>query len=267
MSIGRVIAAGALVLLVTSQAGLAQTPDEGHGASPSSAALHADTDIAVAAQPSRGQVRGGGRAAPPRNWRVRLSGHAGITSFTASDSFEAVLGTSNGPVYGGGAGVLIGRHLFVDVQVSRFSADGERAFVTDALDVFPLGIPATVTTTPVDVSVGWRFAPGPPRPGRVPPAAGGSGFRPVPFVGGGIGLLQYEEVSDFGKPGDDVSDSHSSYHVLGGLELPITRTFGASVDALYRWVPDALGEGGVSAVYGDTDLGGLTFRVRVTVTF
>ncbi len=220
-----------------------------------------DAQTSVAAQ--RGQRAPGS----PRPVRIRLSGHAGVTSFTASDSFETILGSSSGAVYGGGAGVLIGRWIFVDVQVSRFSAEGERVFVTDSLEVFPLGIPTTVTTTPVDVSVGWRFAPGPPRPGA--PAAGARrpGFRPVPFVGGGVGVLQYEEVADFAEAGDNVSESHSSYHVLGGVELPVTSRFGASVDVLHRWVPDALGEGGVSAAYGDTDLGGFTFRVRATVTF
>lgn len=196
--------------------------------------------------------------------RVRLSGHLGYTTFTASDTFEAVLDKSGGPVYGGGVGVLLGRRLFVDVQVSRFSADGERVFVTDDLQVFPLGIPTTVTTTPIDVSVGWRFAPGAPRPGLAPAR---QGFRPVPFVGGGVGLLQYDETADFAESGDDVSDSFGSYHVLGGVELPFTSRIGASVDGLYRWVPDAIGEGGASAVFGDTDLGGLTIRVRATFTF
>ncbi len=195
--------------------------------------------------------------------RVRLSGHVGLTSFTASDSFEAVLDTSSGPVYGGGAGLLIGRHLFVDVQVSRFSADGQRVFVTDDLEVFPLGIPATVSVTPVDISAGWRFTPGPPRPG----GAARRGLRLVPFAGGGIGVVQYRETADFARPGDDVSDSFTSYHVLGGLELPFTGTFGASLDGLYRWVPDALGQDGVSAAYGETDLGGFTLRVRATFTF
>lgn len=227
-------------------------------------ALAQDADTA-AEQPPRRPVRvGPDRIARPEPMvRARLSGHVGFTSFTASDSFEAVLDTSSGPTYGGGGGLLIGRHLFVDVQVSRFSADGERVFVTDDLEVFPLGIPTTVSVTPVDVSAGWRFVPGPPRAGAPPRR----GFRPIPFAGGGLGVVQYRETADFAEPGDDVSDSFGSYHVLGGVELPFTRTFGASLDGLYRWVPDALGEAGVSKAYGETDLGGFTFRVRATFTF
>src|SRR5690606_3690191 len=128
----------------------------------------------------------------------------------------------------------------------RFSADGERVFVTDDLDVFPLGIPTTVSVTPVDVTAGWRFTPAPRRPGAAP-AAQRRGMRVVPFVGGGVGVVQYRETADFAEAGDDASDSFGSYHVLGGVEIPFTRRLGASVDGLYRWVPDALGEDGVSA--------------------
>jgi hypothetical protein len=237
-----------------------------------------DARLGEAAQVRR--TRPARRSGAPRTTRVRLAGHLGFTTFAASDTFEAVLGSSTGAVLGGGGGVLIGRHLFVDVQLSRFSADGERVFVTDAREVFPLGIPTTVTVTPIDVSVGWRFTPGPPRPGAPRPGTprrgtqrpgarppGGPGFRPVPFGGGGLGTVRYREVSDFAQPGDDVSSAFLSYHVLGGLELPITRRFGAAVEGLYRWVPDALGDAGASAVYGETDLGGATIRVKATVTF
>lgn len=197
--------------------------------------------------------------------RLRVSGHAGLTGFAATDSFDAILGTTSGATYGGGAGVLLGRHLFVDAQVSRFSADGERVFVTNDRQVFQLGIPTTVTVTPFDLSVGWRFTPGAPRPGR--PARRPGGFRPVPFGGGGVGLVQYRETAEFAQAGDDVSESHASYHVLGGVELPISRRIAVSADGLYRWVPDALGESGVSAVYGETDLGGYTIRARAIFTF
>jgi hypothetical protein len=89
----------------------------------------------------------------------------------------------------------------------------------------------------------------------------------VPFAGGGFGFQQYEETSAFAESGDDVSETHGSYHVLGGVELPFTRHLGVTADALYRWVPDAIGEAGVSAVYDETDLGGAQIRFRFTYTF
>lgn len=254
-----VLCGGTSALAQTPQTTIAIAQQE-----PSRSELDREEAARAATQPRARRGRGPRPPGAAPAVRLRLSGHLGFTSFTASDTFEAVLGKSGGLVYGGGVGVLLGRHLFVDVQVSRFSADGERVFVTDDLQVFPLGIPTTVTTTPVDVSVGWRFAPGPPRPGLAPRR---QGFRPVPFVGGGVGLLRYDETADFAESGDDVNDSFGSYHVLGGVELPFTGRIGASVDGLYRWVPDAIGEGGASAVFGDTDLGGLTIRVRATFTF
>lgn len=194
--------------------------------------------------------------------RPRVFGLAGFQTFAASDSFKAVLDTSSGPVFGGGGGLLLGRHLFVDVSVSRFSASGTRVFITDGGEVIDLGIDADVTVTPIDVSIGWRFAGTPKLDARGRPR-----FRAVPFVGGGFGIQQYKEVSEFADAGDDVSESKGSYHALGGVELPFSRHVGVSADALYRFVPDAIGAGGVSAYYDETDLGGAQVRVRVVVTF
>lgn len=201
------------------------------------------------------------RAARP-GITARVHGLVGFQSFTAKKSFEAVLDTSSGPVYGAGGGLLLGRNLFVDVLVSRFSADGSRVFVTDSGDTFDLGIPTTVTVVPIDVSIGWRFAGRPRLTARGKPA-----FRPVPFGGGGFGFLTYEETSEGAQGSEDVSERFGSYHVMGGVELPFSKHLGASAAVLYRWVPDAIGTAGVSKVYGEDDLGGLQFRVLVSYTF
>ncbi len=194
--------------------------------------------------------------------RARVFGLVGFQTFTAADSFSAVLGTSSGVLPGGGAGLLFGRHLFVDVSVARFSADGSRVFIADGGEIIDLGIDTTVAVTPIDVSIGWRFA---GRPTQHP--SGRPRLRPVPFVGGGFGVQQYEETSAVSAAGDDVSESHGSYHALGGVELPFTRRLGVSADVLYRWVPDALGTAGVSAYYDETDLGGAQVRLRLVFNF
>jgi hypothetical protein len=202
--------------------------------------------------------------APRRRMRItpRVFGLLGFQSFTATESFSAVLDTSSGMVVGGGGGLLFGRNLFVDVAVSRFAADGTRVFVAPGGEVFDLGIDTQVTVTPIDVSLGWRFAGAP----RLDPN-GRPRLRPVPFVGGGFGFQRYSETSAFADAGDDVSETHGSYHALGGLEVPFGRRLGATTEMLYRWVPDAIGAAGVSAVYDETDLGGLQIRVKVTWTF
>ena len=194
--------------------------------------------------------------------RPRLFGLVGFQSFTASDSFSAVLDSSSGVVYGGGGGLLLGRNLFVDVSISRFAADGTRVFVADGGEIVDLGIATEVTVMPIDVSIGWRME---GQPTLTP--SGKPRFRPVPFAGGGFGFQQYKETSEFSAAEDDVDESHGSYHVLGGIELPFTPHLGAMADVLYRWVPDAIGTGGVSAHYDETDLGGPQVRVRFVFTF
>ena len=200
--------------------------------------------------------------APGLSIRPRLFGLVGFQSFTASDSFSAVLGSSSGVVFGGGGGFLLGRNLFVDVSVSRFAADGTRVLVTDAAEIIDLGIATEVTVMPIDVSIGWRLE---GRPSLTP--SGKPRLRPVPFAGGGFGFQQYKETSEFSSSDDDVDESNGSYHVLGGIELPLSPHLGAVADVMYRWVPDAIGTGGVSAHYDETDLGGAQVRVRVVFTF
>jgi len=46
---------------------------------------------------------------PPTRAVVRAFFHAGYTGFTASDTFDAVLGSPTGPVYGGGSRWSIAR--------------------------------------------------------------------------------------------------------------------------------------------------------------
>jgi hypothetical protein len=243
-----VLLSGAITVLACPSWSIAQD------AAPQGAAASATTQrTASQAQASR---PGG-----PRNVRIRVSGTAGFTSFTASESFDAVLGTTSKATFGGGGGVLIGRHLFVDVQVTRVTADGERVFIGPGDERFGLGIPLEVTSVPVDVTGGWRFPFGRRSGGRA------GGFQLVPYAGGGVGVVQYEETSDFAAAGDDIKETFTSYHALGGVELPVGKGLGVNAEVIYRWVPDALGGGGVSQSFGETDLGGMGFRVKGTFTF
>jgi len=185
----------------------------------------------------------------------------GQTSFAASDSFEAILDTSSGPIFGGGGQVNLPLNLFARVDVTRFKKDGERAFVTPSGEVFKLGIPATIEVMPIEFTGGYRreFVFG--RRGNSP------GFRLIPFAGAGAGVVQYKETSDFAQAGDDVDESFTSYHIVGGVEVPLWKWIGVGAEYHHRWVPDALGTGGVSEQFNETDLGGGTFRFRVMFGF
>ena len=193
----------------------------------------------------------------------------GQSSFTAKDSFEAILDTSSGPFFGGGGQVNLPLNLFARVDVTRFRKDGERAFVSNG-QVFKLGIPTTITVMPIEFTGGYRrvltLGGGPSR-GAKPGSRPSQGFRIIPFVGAGAGIVQYKETADFAGPGDDVDESFTSYHFMGGVEVPLWKFLGVGAEYQHRWVPDGLGTGGVSAEFNETDLGGGTFRFRVIVGF
>jgi hypothetical protein len=49
------------------------------------------------------------------------------------------------------------------------------------------------------------------------------------------------------------------------VEYKITRWLGLAGEASWSTVPDAIGESGVSEAFNETDLGGTTFRVKITI--
>jgi len=174
---------------------------------------------------------------------------AGGQNFTANETFKAVFGETVEPFWGGGAQVVFRRSLFVEVTVSRFKATGERAFRFDGQN-FGLGIPLTVTETPVEVSGGYRFQASP---------------RLVPYVGAGIGSYAYEETSDFSTDDENLKTRHVGYLVNGGAEFRLGRWLGLTADVQYTHVPGILGDGGISKDADENDLGGLAARFRVVV--
>src|SRR5688572_14343822 len=86
--------------------------------------------------------------------------------FAASDTFEAILGTEWGTFFGGG-GQARWKDLVFEVTASQFKKTGERVFVAGG-EVFPLGIPATITLRPIELTAAYRL----PRLWRFRPYAG-----------------------------------------------------------------------------------------------
>lgn len=194
------------------------------------------------------------RRSQPQSRSIQIGGYAmfGNISFAAVESFDAIVGQSSGPIFGGGTriGLPLGG-LFVDVGAWRYHGNGERVFVFND-QVFKLGIPVDITVTPIELSAGWRF-----RLRRAP--------KLTPYAGGGLTMLKYRETSDFSTATEDVDETFSGYHVLGGAEYKITRWLGVAGEGSWSTVPDAIGETGVSAAFNETDLGGSTFRFKITI--
>ena len=185
--------------------------------------------------------------------RVEIGGFATIGSmtFTAADSFDAVLGSHRGAIYGGGArvGLPLGG-LFVEVGAWRFTQDGERVFISGD-EVFPLGIPVEVTITPLEITGGWRFR--------------NFSQRILPYAGGGWSSYRYQETSQFADVAENVEDRFSGFHLMGGVEVKLLRWLGVAGELTWATVPDSIGVGGASEEFADTDLGGRSIRLKVTV--
>lgn len=194
------------------------------------------------------------RPAPAERTAIRAFGDVGVTLFSASDTFDAVLGSSSGMFVGGGVEVVLPQRIFFNVRLSRFQKSGERVFVLDN-DVFPLGIETKIRLTPVEVTAGYRFGPR------------GRTRTVIPYIGGGVGWHRYSETSDFADGSEDVSDSFRGYHALGGVEFRLSRLFAVGGEGQWTTVPDALGTAvsGASEAFGETNLGGFGFRVRFVV--
>jgi len=182
---------------------------------------------------------------------VRAVVEAGARTFTASQSFDAVLGTHSGPIFGAGADVLIGRKLFVSFGVTRFQKDGERVVVANG-QAFPNGIATTVNIVPIEVSAGWRFT----APRRTV----------IPYLGGGLGWHKYKETSEFAIDDEDVQFTKMGYQLLGGAEWRASRWLGVAGEAAWMGVPNAFtAPTGAAAAFGEDDLGGAVFRVKVLI--
>lgn len=199
------------------------------------------------------------RPAPARRQAdpISVRGFAtlGLITFTAQESFDAVLDAHAGGIFGGGGQVLLPRGIFVQVSASRFKQEGERVFVGPSQQVFDLGIPLHLTITPIELTGGWRYQ----GRGRRGP------WRLVPYAGAGYTSVRYQETSDFADSSENVDDWFGGFHVLGGAEYRATRWMAVGGEVAWSSIPDAIGAGGVSAAFQEDDLGGTTIRLKISI--
>jgi opacity protein-like surface antigen len=177
-----------------------------------------------------------------------------VERFTASTRFEATLGSSFQPLWGGGVEMTTRRNLFVDIAISHMASSGERAFVNNG-QVFRLGIPLHAELTPIELTAGYRFASMRRRRHRI-----------IPYIGAGVGLYRYHETSDFEAESEEVGVTHAGFVAVAGAEFRVTRWIGITGDAQYTHVPGIIGgtsATSLAALAGENDLGGIAARVRV----
>ena len=187
--------------------------------------------------------------AEPGGLSIRPYAALSMQRFAADATFDAIFGSATGALPGGGV-LVTRRRLFVEVEASRFRRNGERAFASDE-DGFGVGIPLTVTITPIEITAGYRF-----RQQR---------FSLTPYVGTGLGVYRYREESPAAEPGEDVSATHAGWVMMAGAERQLHRYLAVSADLRYTHVPGILGQGGLSEAVGESNLGGLAIRFRFIV--
>jgi hypothetical protein len=186
-------------------------------------------------------------AAPrPGKKSIRGFAQAGGTRFSANNSFDAIVGSAFGTVFGAGAEIVFPSGGFIQGHAERFRKTGSRVLVSGT-QLFTLQIPDVVTVTPIEVTLGYRDT---------------HSRRALPYVGVGAGWLTLREASD-SLP--DVTVGHLGYHILGGVEIPLVRWVSVAGEVQWTAAPKALGDTGISAVYKEDDFGGIAFRVKLIV--
>jgi len=87
----------------------------------------------------------------------------------------------------------------------------------------------------------------------------------TPYVAGGFTSMRYQETSDFSSSSDDVDENFIGYHLFGGAEYKVSKWLGVAGEAAFTTVPNAIGDAGLSSVFNEDNLGGVSFRFKLTV--
>lgn len=136
---------------------------------------------------------------------------------------------------------------WVRLLVERVEESGNSVVIDSNGGFVPTGSQADIELTPIHVSLGWV-----------------TGESWQFYLGAGPSFLNWSTDDTFGSE----SASETGYHANIGAR----RRFGKSglsggLEVLYSSFSDAIGEGGVSAFYGEDDLGGLEVAVVGRWTF
>lgn len=193
-------------------------------------------------------------AAPRRQLGVRAFAVLDSDSMTASNTFDAVLETHLLTARGGGAELLnIWKGLFVRVAATRVSRTGSRVVVVDK-EPISLGIPLTIEIQPVEFGGGWR-------------STIGQRGRGAFYVGGGLLHVVYRETSKFAGVGENTDTTFNGALIFGGADVRLWHFIVGGGEVQFRSVPNALGDGGASQAFKETNLGGVTVRGLLGVRF
>ena len=207
--------------------------------------------LLIVAAPVAAQSR---RASPPSDEPIvtfrpffLLNGEA----FAARQTFDAIFGRQSlRPFWGGGLQVGFWNRIFVELDASRFTENGQRVFVTSDGTIFPLNIPLDVRITTFELAGGYRY----PIVRRL-------------WAYGAVGMTRdaYTETSSFAEAGENTDTSATGLAVLGGVEFRAHPWVSVAGEVAHTRVHGILGTGGISQQFGEDSLGGNAIRLRILV--
>ena len=174
---------------------------------------------------------------------IALTFDAGLRTMSNSPETEkAVFGQDNGIGYGLGLSYDRGSRWRFGVEGRRIKREGERAFVADRTsEAFRLGHPLTLTLTEGLASAAFRF-------GKLGPVS--------PYVGVGAGIVSWNEESNIAGVVESAGGTTGIFEARLGIERqqgPVR----LGLEGGITFARNAIGGGGISKVYEETDLGGL----------
>ncbi len=174
---------------------------------------------------------------------IALTFDAGLRTMSNSPETEkAIFGQQNGIGYGLGLSYDRGSRWRFGVEGRRIKREGERAFAADRnSEAFRLGHPLTLTLTEGLASAAFRF-------GKLGPVS--------PYVGVGAGIVSWNEKSEIAGEVESASGTTGIFEARLGIERqqgPVR----LGVEGGITFARNAIGAGGISKVYEETDLGGL----------
>ena len=174
---------------------------------------------------------------------IALTFDAGLRTMSNSPETEkAIFDQKKGIGYGLGLSYDHGSRWRFGVEGRRIKRDGERAFAADRTsEAFRLGHPLTLTLSEGLASAAFRF-------GKVGPFS--------PYFGVGAGVVSWTEESNIAGLIESASGTTGIFEARLGLERqqgPVR----LGIEGGITFARNAIGGGGISKVYEETDLGGL----------
>jgi opacity protein-like surface antigen len=191
-------------------------------------------------------------ASPAFAQRLALRGTLtyGVLDFNASETFTSVLGDSSAPIFTAGGQLLFPNGVFVEATTGKLEEDGQRVIVNAAGQLVNTGQPLTINLRPIEITGGWRY---------------GGWWHFAPYAGAGYSAYRYQELSEFAGPGENIDERFDGFHIVGGVEYLPLRWLAIGGELAWSSIPDAIGERGRSALFNETNLGGTTLRVKLTL--